>query len=311
MFIFLLLWNYEKRWKNKKQNEGGIIKILLLKGLPASGKSTYAKQLEKEHGFVRISKDDIRKTIKNYNIKKESRVVVVRNKAIRAALAENKNVVIDDTNLNPIHEKNISKIAEEFGADFEINDSFLEVSVEECIKRDLARPNSVGQNVIYGMYYKWIKPVRVLSLERQRKLPRAIIFDLDGTLSINTTGRSFYDMSKVDQDMPNHLLTLFIDILTASLSDYCKVILVSGRDETGRANTEKWLAHNCIDYEALYMRQEGDKRKDTIVKKEIYDKYIKNKYAVLGIFDDRPSVCNMWRELGLQVAQMGNPYMDF
>lgn len=282
-----------------------------MKGLPASGKSTYAKQLEKEQGFVRVSKDDIRKTIENYNVKKESRVVVVRNQKIRKALAEGKNVVVDDTNLNPIHEKNISKIAEEYGSEFEINDSFLEVPIAECIKRDLVRPNSVGQNVIYGMYYKWIKPVRVLSLERKRMLPRAVIFDLDGTLSINTSGRSFYDMSKVGLDTPNHLLTMFIDILTAGLYDYCKVILVSGRDETGRANTEKWLEHNCIDYEVLYMRQEGDRRKDTIVKKEIYDKYIKDKYAILGVFDDRPSVCNMWREEGLQVAQMGNPYMDF
>lgn len=287
------------------------MKILLLKGLPASGKSTYAKHLENEEGFVRVSKDDIRATFDNYTRKKESRVVVLRNQLIRQALSEGKNVVIDDTNLNPIHEKNIAKIAEEFGAEFEINDSFLSVPIEECIKRDLKRPNSVGQNVIYGMYYQWIKPVKVYSLERQRRLPRAIICDIDGTLAFNTSGRSFYDMSRVDEDTPNHFISLIIDLISTGVPEYCKVIIVSGRDETARAKTEKWLYDNCIDYEALYMRKEGDKRKDTVVKKEIYDNYIKDKYAVLGIFDDRPSVCNMWREEGLQVAQLGNPYMDF
>ena len=35
-------------------------KLLMLKGLPASGKSTYAKELVKEQGFVRANKDDLR-----------------------------------------------------------------------------------------------------------------------------------------------------------------------------------------------------------------------------------------------------------
>jgi predicted kinase len=55
----------------------------------------------------------------------------------------------------------------------------------------------------------------------------------------------------------------------------------------------------------LLMRKRGDMRKDTIVKKEIWDAHLAGRYNVLCAIDDRPSVCRMWRyELGLLVMQV-------
>lgn len=57
-------------------------------------------------------------------------------------------------------------------------------------------------------------------------------------------------------------------------------------------------------YDWLYMRPEGDVRKDTEIKREIFDNYIRDKYRVLFVLDDRNSVVKMWRDLGLKCLQV-------
>ena len=72
-----------------------------------------------------------------------------------------------------------------------------------------------------------------------------------------------------------------------------------------RERTEAWLSfYGVKDYEFLLMRRENDFRKDNIVKQEIYENHIKDKYNVLMIYDDRDQVVNMWRSLGLKVYQV-------
>jgi hypothetical protein len=43
------------------------------------------------------------------------------------------------------------------------------------------------------------------------------------------------------------------------------------------------------------MRTPKDRRKDTIVKKEIYKREIEDKFSVRGVFDDRDCVVDLWR----------------
>jgi hypothetical protein len=64
----------------------------------------------------------------------------------------------------------------------------------------------------------------------------------------------------------------------------------------------------CVE---LYMRKTDDYRDDTIVKRELYENYIKDKFNVVAVFDDRPKVLRMWRKLGLftfNVAQHENEF---
>jgi len=68
-----------------------------------------------------------------------------------------------------------------------------------------------------------------------------------------------------------------------------------------REETMRWLEDNDIVFDQLYMRATDDTRKDSIVKQEIYDKHIKDKYNVVFVFDDRPQVVQMWRDNGLFV----------
>lgn len=288
-------------------------KIIMLKGLPGSGKSSWAKQKVAENGnYIRVSKDDIRETMfVNWTPKKEKSVLKIRDALIREGVRMGKNVIVDDTNLNPIHESHLKELAKELEVSFETNQSFLKVSVEECIERDLKREKSVGQKVIYKMYYDYLATKPDDRLEKNEKR-RCVICDIDGTLAHNLGGRNIYDYTRVIEDTPDSFVCAVVDALDFTFGDYyLDVIIVSGRDDDSREETEKWLENNDIPYDKLFMRETGDKRDDTIVKEEIYKKYIEPDYCVLGVIDDRPKVARMWRSLGLKTLQAGVPEYEF
>lgn len=288
-------------------------KIIMLKGLPASGKSTWAKQKVQGNGnFIRISKDDIRESIfGGWTQKREKYVLAMRDALIKEGIRLGKNVIVDDTNLNPIHEAHFREMAKELGVGLEINDSFLKVDIEECVERDLKRLNSVGQRVIYKMYYDYLAQDPLKKIDKSDK-PRCVICDIDGTLAHNLSGRNIYDYTRVIEDTPDPLVCAVVDSLDFTFGDdYLDIIIVSGREDSCRQETEEWLEHNDIPFTALYMRQEGDRRDDVIVKEEIYKKYIEPNYCVLGVIDDRPKVARNWRQLGLKTMQVGVPEYEF
>lgn len=130
--------------------------IHMLKGLPASGKTTLALEMVKEEKVKRISKDDLRAMLHGgkYSTETELFVLNVRNEIVKLALLRGFDVVIDDTNLNPEHEKNLRYLADVLGCQFNVIE--MDTSLEECIQRDKERSKSVGEDVIRGMYEKYI-----------------------------------------------------------------------------------------------------------------------------------------------------------
>lgn len=314
-------------------------KLLALKGLPASGKTTKAIELEKL-GWVRVEKDQIRLNKglfpQGYNFKKghEKKVVKERNRLIIEALSQGKNVVSSDTNLNPKNIKELSVIARNNKVQFEVDDSFLEVSITECIERDKHREASVGENVIRRMYNEFLKPKFDGKSEVNTKLPYCIISDIDGTLAHMNGKRGPFEWHKVGVDDIDIGVAHVLDGVASmnydeehghesifnKLAHHPKttVFLFSGRDEVCRPETEEWLERHGVQYDHLYMRrtdhvdEHGNQVKDTLVKEEMYEKYIKDKYNVLYIMDDRPQVCRMWRDkYKLRVMNLGDPYFEF
>jgi len=288
------------------------LKIILTKGLPASGKTTWAKEFVKNNpDFVNICKDDIRNML-GPNIK-ESQVLEIRDSTIKMYLSRNKSVIVSDTNLNPDHTATIQTIAQEHQAELEINDSFSKVSSFECIKRDSTRPNKVGAGVIRQMYNQYLRP-KTETLFRNPALPNCYIFDIDGTLAV-MGDRSPYDWKNVGIDEPHQFVVdiykVLLQTIQNSTAQQNEIFIFSGRDASCRAQTLEWLEKNGItDFKALHMRETDDIRADTVIKKELYQTHINNKYNVLGIFDDRDSVVEMWRlDLGLPCFQVN--YGDF
>jgi predicted kinase len=275
-------------------------KVLILQGLPASGKSSFAKELLLANPgcWVRTNKDLLREMAhaSYWSKSNEKFIIQLRDTAILMALEAGKHVVVDDANFG----KNIDHIKElvKGQAKVEINDSFLQTPVEECIRRDLLRPKSVGKDVIMKMYNQFVRP-QFQPIAYNPNLPQAIIVDMDGTLAI-IGDRSPYDVSRCDLDFPN----LPVLETVKKWQDDTTIIIVSGRTDDGQEKTETWLKKHGVKYQHLYMRKTGDMRKDSIIKQEIYDRFIQGKYNISFILDDRQQVVDMWRSLGLIVFQV-------
>jgi predicted kinase len=144
-----------------------------------------------------------------------------------------------------------------------------------------------------------------------------IIFDIDGTLSDVEHRRHFLSGAKPAwgpffDEMINDPPFRDVCLLAELLGDHplvnqgaIRLFLFSGRPETHRKETEDWLLVHARSYfqkaEALLMRREGDYRADTIVKREMYESIKAQGYDVRLVVDDRPSVVDMWKSLGLTV----------
>lgn len=281
-------------------------KLIITKGLPASGKSTWSIEQVEKHGWKRVSKDSLRAMLdaNKWSGKNEKFVLQLRDTIVVETLKMGKNIIVDDTNLNPVHEQNLRDLAKEHNAEFVVQD-FTDVSIEECIKRDQNRQNYVGEKVIREMYQKFLAPkVEEKGLQPlvfDPALPFCVIFDIDGTLA-HRTGRSPYDEDKVLEDDPNDSITMLYEMVNNSPSHH-RSFIFSGRSEDCREDTLAWLEKYAIYHDGLFMRPSGDKRKDSIVKEELFNEHIKDKYNVLFIVDDRSQVVSMWRSLGITVLQ--------
>ena len=295
-------------------------KVYILKGLPASGKSTWAKKLidENPNVYKRINKDDLRAMLDNshWGRDNEKFVLQIRDTIMIQALTRGKSVIIDDTNLHKKHETRIKQVIDNWKTlspvhqDIKIIVKEFHIDLEEAIKRDLNRPNSVGERVIKEMYNTYLRP-DVVKLEQNSELPHVIICDLDGTVAL-MNNRGTFDYQKCDTDLPNEPV---IKIVENYLSyGEGNIIFVSGREDTCKEKTMNWLKRHIqlMDSEVtIHMRRKGDFRKDSIVKKEIFDNYIKDKFYIDFILDDRLQVCRMWYELGLTLLKVGDPDANF
>ncbi|MEI9966186.1 MAG: AAA family ATPase [Candidatus Moraniibacteriota bacterium] len=272
-------------------------KLIILKGLPGSGKTTWARE---QKGYKRVNKDDLRAMLDNsvHTKSNEKFLLKVRDFIVRLALQERVNIICDDTNFNPVHEKTLREIAKANGSLVEVKE--FDTSIEECIERDAKRLNPVGEAVIRGMANQYSVPQKY---DNPEHLPRAVICDIDGTIS-EGRHRSPYDWAKVGGDEP---IKKVIDVVT-TVARGKHLIFLSGRDSVCANQTATWITEHFPDLKLfesthLYMRQEGDMRKDYIVKNELFDQYVRGKYHVDCVFDDRDQVVKLWRDLGLQCFQ--------
>ncbi|AGL20592.1 AAA family ATPase [Actinoplanes sp. N902-109] len=291
-------------------------RLLITRGLPASGKTTFARKLQPQ--VVRVNRDDLRRMLHGrrlYTQWAEGQVTHAQRAAVQALLRAHASVIVDDTNLRQKTVREWAELAARFGASFEVHD-FTDVPVEECIRRDTERPEDdrVGAEAIQRMHDRYLKgrnlPLPVPYVEPggpgtgyapDPGLPAVVLVDIDGTVAL-MRDRSPYDWSRVGDDAPNPAVIAAVRAMHAAGN---AIVFCSGRDEVCRTETEAWLdLYVKVPYEGLFMRPAGDSRKDAIVKREIFDREIRDRWRVVGVFDDRQQVVRMWRELGLTVFQV-------
>lgn len=299
--------------------------IHLTTGLPASGKTTYAKKLVADsNGRVRrVNLDDIRMMMdlndgsRRFPGANEDTVLKVQDAAILGAINDGFDIIVDNTHLAARLPNRYKRLVAG-RATFVIHD-FTNVPMETCIARDAARDRQVGPAVITDMHdrmrrSKWRltkHPMNdVVAPEPYRRTdacPPAVICDIDGTLAIHD-GRGPYEFDKVETDLVNQEVRRILDLCRGSWSND-RIILLSGRQSEFRAHTERWLDDNGIVYDELWMRAEDDRRGDDIVKAELFDAHVRDKYDVRFVLDDRDRVVALWRRMGLECWQVN--YGDF
>lgn len=283
-------------------------------GCPASGKTTWARQFMKQNkDYLYVNRDDIRfslaqaDTWKQYKFDREfeDMVTAIQNLTCQLARRKGRNVIICDTNLNEKVRNQWIETLECLNYKVEIKE--FPCSLPELWRRDAERQNGVGKEVIYDMYQKWLAYKGRTQYEPDTSLPEAIIFDLDGTLA-SMKNRTPFEWSKVGQDEP---VQAVVDALHGYRAIGYKIVILSGRDGVCAAETTQWLYDHQIPYDFLNMRMQGDSRKDTTVKEEMFWQTVAPKYNVVGVFDDRPCMVRHWQEMGLKVMACGNQNKEF
>lgn len=285
-----------------------MLQLIMLKGLPWSGKSFWAKEQVKSWWFKRVSKDDLREMIDWWRRSKrnEKTILSTRDHIIYTSLMNGTGIIVDDTNFAPYHEEQLRKLADECWAKFVIKE--FDTPLETCIERDSKREKPVWRKVIEEMYNKYLnkewkeKPYRDW-------LKECIIVDIDGTLAFKWD-RNIYDDSKLHLDTVNDKIREILHLYKNNYNNV-DIIICSWRMDTCKEQTEKWLQDNRVPYDYIYMRKWWDVRRDSIIKEEIYREHIEPYYNVKFIFDDRPVVVWTRRNMWLYVFDCNQPWMDF
>jgi predicted kinase len=291
-------------------------RLLITRGLPASGKTTFARRLQP--GVVRVNRDDLRRMLHGRRLFTqwaEGQVSRAQRAAVEALLGAHADVVVDDTNLRAKTVRDWAELAARYSATFEVHD-FTDVPLDECLRRDAGRPGEerVGEEGIRRMHARYLAgrrlplPVPYVApggpgtvYDPPAELPAAVLVDVDGTVAL-LNGRSPYDWSRVGDDVPNPAVIAAVRAMHAAGN---AILFCSGRDAVCRAETQAWLElHVGVPYAGLFLRPEGDRRRDAVVKREIFDTEIRDRWRIVGVFDDRRQVVRMWRALGLTVFQV-------
>lgn len=188
---------------------------------------------------------------------------------------------------------------------------WLDVDLLEALKRDALRSNGVGYDVITKQYKSYMELKHGLGYHKHSKdKVDAFICDIDGTIANMKGIRTPFEWDKVSKDKP--ILTS-IAMVEGLINSGLFPVFVSGRDEVCYEDTHMWLLEQFGDIDfKLFMRPAGSFEKDTKIKKDIFKQHIDGDYNIYVVLDDRPTVSRMFRyELGLDVVQIGNPYIEF
>ena len=314
--------------------------LLLLSGLPASGKTTRALEwvAEDPSRRQRLNYDDLRIELYGndwrFNRTEEAAMKVEATRRVIEWLGAGFSVVIDNTNLTAKVRQHWHTLARAGG--FPSVESEIDTPVQVCVERDSKRSGRarVGRTVIDRMalfsgFINWTSP-------EYGDRP-FIVVDLDGTLA-DCEARRKRAFSTVLVHKPfngglcprsavqngdctvcggkpkKDWVAFFRDVdadpeikpvadLVRLLEAHYQLIIVSGRpiDFCGHA-TEKWLREHYINPVHVFLRNSGDSRSDVIVKQEILELLPKDRIAF--VIDDRANVVQqVWRAAGLTCLQ--------
>lgn len=144
--------------------------------------------------------------------------------------------------------------------------------------------------------------------------PKAVVWDLDGTLSDDRARAHFVEVEQgrkrdwrsyfdaIDEDAP---IAASIELLHALRAAGVRIVYLTGRPEYTRPKTERWLKANGLDdFDVLLMRPGGERRHAGEFKVDEIEK-LRDRYELVCAFEDRIDVAEHLRRSGLPVFLYG------
>lgn len=294
--------------------------LYITRGVSGCGKSTWARSRQ---GAVVVSRDDLRAALfgsdgpdyysvhKDVLRKREDFITKAEHAAIKNALLAGIDVVSDNTHIQTKYMKPIIRLAQGIGAKVEVKE--FDVPLKTAIARMEDRAVRGGRKVPVDVIQKQhqqlqgtlgftVEPAPVVQpYNGTPNAPKAFLVDIDGTLAHMRDLRGPFDWKNVGVDEVDKTIA---DIVNRLEDADTVVIVMSGRDEVCRPETEAWLNKHNIWFDQLFMRPQGDYRPDNIIKHELFNNHVRDEYDVMFVLDDRQQVVDMWRQMGITCLQV-------
>lgn len=183
--------------------------LILLVGIPGSGKTTYAqKYIENNPGTVCLSSDKIRKELwGDESVQGDNNEVFYRmqTRAVNALNFGN-DVIYDATNVTRKDRAGIITACPKFA---KIECHIVWAPIETCIERDAERKRTVGKEVIDRMLKRFQAPYYDEGIDK-------IDVILPGDFNQHEYGNKIINLTKIPHNNPHHTLDIFGHCLTAT-----------------------------------------------------------------------------------------------
>ncbi len=178
-------------------------KMIMIVGLPASGKSKVAQELSKEFNATIHSSDSLREELfGNINeVSKNNELFTELHKRIKRNLLSNKNVIYDATNIS--YKKRKSFIESLNKINCEKVCYLIATPYEQCLKQNQLRERKVPDYVVEKMYKQIYIPQMYEGWDEIN-----IIWNVDHTFDTHILFNGENGLNKINQDNPNHTLTI-------------------------------------------------------------------------------------------------------
>lgn len=254
---------------------------------------------------------------------------------INDSIKYNDNIILSNTNLTS--KSRSAQHANLLNNGFNIEYKVFNPTIHDLLYQNSIRKNVVREEVVFDMYLKLqhqkehlktfenIEFITDHDTDKQsfsnNTEKQCIICDLDGTIAHiskhSDTPRTHFQMHRVHEDEFDDIV--FSMVLGLKCRYDCDLIFLTGRTADCFSKTIEWLDENLAefgmsfsegDYQ-LYSRNNHDYGKDFKVKRELYNTFIKDKYEVLAVFDDRPVCVNLWNDLGLKTIAVADQRNHF
>lgn len=313
--------------------------IIVTRGLPASGKTTWARQWKAQsEDRIILSIREMRKNLcleienvqdENIRDKIADLGTIIIKDVLTNAMNMNLDICLDDYNLdtqtinviqgiinwNNQKDKKDKNVYGEIQQDYQLIIKDFFVSLDECIKRDSLRKDKIGEYAIRQMFNEHRETIQSALTDKIKAmkpkvdatLPMCMICDLDNTLV-------YQDESPVYSSIM--IVNSYISKIESSRGD--KVVILTQRDNSQESVSKtrellyKLFPEISQDNFLLLTTIEGEKMKDgmtqaeEILKERLFNAHVLGKFNVDFVLEDSQSCVQMYRQKGLEVLQVND-----